>query len=193
MLLRLEPAAPRSRVKHSTTEPQYKIVVPLFGENRCDGVGHQWVTCRSIRLCFVYSRMSSLFGDSWTIVDESWVWIVVVSFIIAFVLAFGIGANDVANSFGSSVGAKVLTLRNACILGSIFETLGAVLIGKCTGLDEKKMGLKIVNIFLPISFNICFGCSKEPSDWDGSFEYPQHMFWLRNKKINFLVRILKGL
>ena len=24
-------------------------------------------------------------------------------------------------------------------------------------------GLKIVNIFLPISFNICFGCSKEPS------------------------------
>ena len=22
---------------------------------------------------------------------------------------------------------------------------------------------KIVNIFLPISFNICFGCSKEPS------------------------------
>ena len=23
--------------------------------------------------------------------------------------------------------------------------------------------LKIVNIFLPISFNICFGCSKEPS------------------------------
>ena len=75
--------------------------------------------------------------------DESWVWIVVVSFIIAFVLAFGIGANDVANSFGSSVGAKVLTLRNACILGSIFETLGAVLIGKCTGLDKKKWGLKL--------------------------------------------------
>ena len=22
---------------------------------------------------------------------------------------------------------------------------------------------KIVNIFLPISFNLCFGCSKEPS------------------------------
>ena len=41
-------------------------------------------------------------------------------------------------------------------------------------------GGKIVNIFLSISFNICFGCSK-----DGSFEYPQHMFWLRNKNINF--------
>ena len=42
----------------------------------------------------------------------------------------------------------------------------------------------IVNIFLPIFFNICFGCSKEPSH--GSFEYPQHMFWLRNKKIFFI-------
>ena len=39
---------------------------------------------------------------------------------------------------------------------------------------------KIINIFLPISFNIYFGCSKEPSHWDGSFEYPQHIFWLRN-------------
>ena len=40
---------------------------------------------------------------------------------------------------------------------------------------------KIVIIFLPISFNMCFGCSKKPSHRDGSFEYPQHMFWLRNK------------
>ena len=34
---------------------------------------------------------------------------------------------------------------------------------------------------------------KEQSQWDGSFEYPQHMFQLRNKKINFLVRTLKCL
>ena len=40
-------------------------------------------------------------------------------------------------------------------------------------------------VFLPISLNICFGCSKELSHQDGSFEYPQHMFWLRNKKNNF--------
>ena len=32
---------------------------------------------------------------------------------------------------------------------------------------------------------MCFGCSKEPSHRDGSFEYPQHMFWLRNKEIFF--------
>ena len=31
-----------------------------------------------------------------------------------------------------------------------------------TGLD-KKFRRKIVNIFLPINFNICYGYSKEPS------------------------------
>ena len=53
------------------------------------------------------------------------------------------------------------------------------------GLDKKNFQHKIVNIFLPIMLSICFGCSKEPSHWDGSFEFPQHMFCLRNKKIFF--------
>ena len=47
---------------------------------------------------------------------------------------------------------------------------------------------KIVkDIFLSISFNKIIRSSKEPSDWDDYFEYPQHMFWLRNKKIIVLV------
>ena len=46
----------------------------------------------------------------------------------------------------------------------------------------------VVIIFLPISFNICFGCSKELFYEDGTFEHPQHMFWLRNKKFNFLLQ-----
>jgi len=65
-------------------------------------------------------------------------WLVVIGFIIAFVLAFGIGANDVANSFGTSVGSKVLTLKQACILATIFEMLGSILIGaKVSGTIRK--------------------------------------------------------
>ena len=58
----------------------------------------------------------------------------------------------------------------------------------------KKFEGKIVHVFLPIRFNMCFGCIKELSHSDGSFEYPQHMFWLRNKKLFFLFALLtKGL
>ena len=77
-----------------------------------------------------------------------------------------------------------------------------------TALDKQKkihckiVNFKIVNILLPINFSICFGCSKELAHWDSSFECPQHMFWLRNKKIIFLlhtdkdycpIEIIKGL
>ena len=55
---------------------------------------------------------------------------------------------------------------------------------------KKKDQRKIAIIFLSTRLNMCFGCSKEPSHWDGSFEYPQHMFWLRNKKNNFQLRTL---
>ena len=33
---------------------------------------------------------------------------------------------------------------------------------------------------------MCLGCSKEPSQRDSSFEYPQYMFWLRNNNMNFV-------
>ena len=37
---------------------------------------------------------------------------------------------------------------------------------------------------------MCFGCSKNLSHVDGSFEYQQHMFWLRNKKNVFKYTLL---
>ena len=55
---------------------------------------------------------------------------------------------------------------------------------------KEKCKCKIAIIFLSISLNMYFGCSKEPSHCDGSFEYPQHMFWLRNKKNNFQLHSL---
>lgn len=57
-------------------------------------------------------------------------WIVIIGFIVAFLLAYGIGANDVGNSFGTSVGSGALTLFQACVLGCVAETAGALLIGK---------------------------------------------------------------
>ncbi|XP_068190164.1 sodium-dependent phosphate transporter 1-B [Antennarius striatus] len=58
-----------------------------------------------------------------------YMWLLIIGFIIAFILAFSVGANDVANSFGTAVGSGVVTLRQACILATVFETLGSVLLG----------------------------------------------------------------
>ena len=68
---------------------------------------------------------------------DEYFWLLIAGFVIAFVLAFGIGANDVANSFGTSVGSKVLTLKQACILATIFEILGSILIGEILRRTER--------------------------------------------------------
>ncbi|XP_072880341.1 sodium-dependent phosphate transporter 2 isoform X2 [Hemitrygon akajei] len=77
---------------------------------------------------------------------EDYLWMVIVGFIIAFILAFSVGANDVANSFGTAVGSGVVTLRQACILASIFETTGSVLLGAKVGETIRK-GIIDVNLY----------------------------------------------
>ncbi|XP_049887277.1 sodium-dependent phosphate transporter 1-B [Pectinophora gossypiella] len=78
--------------------------------------------------------------------SDDLLWLVVCGFVVAFVLAFGIGANDVANSFGTSVGSKVLTLTQACILATIFEIAGAVLIGYKVS-DTMRKGILDVSLY----------------------------------------------
>ncbi|KAJ8020189.1 Sodium-dependent phosphate transporter 1-A [Holothuria leucospilota] len=79
------------------------------------------------------------------LIQSDVVWILIVGFLIAFVLSFAVGANDVANSFGTSVGANVLSLRQAFCLATIFETLGAVLLGSAVA---KTISAEVVNLSL---------------------------------------------
>ncbi|XP_022906359.2 sodium-dependent phosphate transporter 2 [Onthophagus taurus] len=84
-------------------------------------------------------------------------WIVIVGFIIAFALAFGIGANDVANSFGTSVGSKVLTLMQACVLATIFEIAGSVLIGYKVS-DTMRKGILDITMYKDEEVLLMLGC-----------------------------------
>ncbi|MFH4982263.1 hypothetical protein AB6A40_008972 [Gnathostoma spinigerum] len=57
------------------------------------------------------------------------VWTLIAGIVLAFALGFGMGANDVSNAFGTSVGSGVLSLKMAYFLATVFETLGALLVG----------------------------------------------------------------
>ena len=54
-----------------------------------------------------------------------------------------------------------------------------------TGLQIRVPTEKLFFLFL--KQNICCGYSKEPSQWDGSFEYPKHMLKLIGKEINAIL------
>lgn len=56
-------------------------------------------------------------------------WILVAGALNSFFDACGIGSNDLANSFGTTYGSKVLTVPQIILLASIFEFLGAMVLG----------------------------------------------------------------
>lgn len=61
--------------------------------------------------------------------DSQNLWIVICSFVAAAAFTFGLGANECANVYATSVGSGVLKKWQAYALASIFETLGAGLLG----------------------------------------------------------------
>jgi phosphate/sulfate permease len=48
----------------------------------------------------------------------------------AALLSIGNGGNDIANSMGVLTGANALSVRQALVLGGIFEFLGAITMGQ---------------------------------------------------------------
>ncbi|MCD6473719.1 MAG: inorganic phosphate transporter [Thermoplasmata archaeon] len=56
--------------------------------------------------------------------------LIILAIFAGLYMAWSIGSNDVANSMSTAVGAKAITLRQALVIASILNFLGAILVGK---------------------------------------------------------------
>ncbi|RLF57281.1 MAG: phosphate permease [Thermoplasmata archaeon] len=80
--------------------------------------------------------------------------IAIIAGIAGLYMAWNIGANDVANSMSTAVGAKAITLRQALIIASILNFLGAVLVGKHVTDTIKN---KIIDVSLMSQHDVTLG------------------------------------
>ena len=80
--------------------------------------------------------------------------LVIIAIFAGLYMAWNIGANDVANSMSTAVGAKAITLRQALIIASILNFLGAVLVGKHVTDTIKN---KIIDVSLMSQHDVTLG------------------------------------
>ena len=86
-----------------------------------------------------------------------YLWIVITSGVFMFLAAMGIGANDVANAFATSIGSKALTMKGAIIIATIFECLGALLMGSHVTETIRK-GISNYECFVDNPESLMYGC-----------------------------------
>ncbi len=80
--------------------------------------------------------------------------IIIIAIFSGLYMAWNIGSNDVANSMSTAVGAKAISLKQALIIASVLNFLGAVLVGK--HVTDTVKG-KIVDISSMPQHNIMIG------------------------------------
>ncbi|KNG86748.1 sodium/phosphate symporter [Aspergillus nomiae NRRL 13137] len=77
---------------------------------------------------------------------DQYTYVFAIGTIFAMLDAYNNGANDVANSWATSVSSRSISYRQAMILGTIFELLGAICVGARTA-DTIKNGIIPVSAF----------------------------------------------
>jgi phosphate/sulfate permease len=77
---------------------------------------------------------------------------VILGAILGTAYVISVGANDVANALGTAVGSQALSLKSACVIGAVFELLGATLVG---GKTSTALADKFLNVesFTPAQFS----------------------------------------
>ena len=83
--------------------------------------------------------------------------IVIVGGLFSFIAAMGIGANDVANAYATAVGSKALTIKQAVVLASVFETGGAIFMGSHVSKTIRK-GIADYECFEDDPGPLMYGC-----------------------------------
>jgi len=80
----------------------------------------------------------------------------ILSLIVITLLSASIGSNDIANAVGPTVGSNGLSIRNAVILGAIFESIGILLVGSAA---TEITSTKIIDLsdFAPLMQHLVLG------------------------------------